>query len=372
VNQERKGLSRRTLLGAAGVTLLTAAGCGSSSGGGGSSSAGAADSIASVKGLKGDERIAKLKSMASSEGNALTLWTSLNKEQATPLMAAFTKDTGVKVDLYINDADSLLQKGLQELQAKKFSPDIYENHGVDIIPLGKMGAFVDYESPFREGLVGEASRYSYWTAIRGTTRVVSWNTNLVSDADRPRTWQDLAAPRFHGAVVFDARPEGDWLMTLWGYLSKKGMSDDELTALFSKMYDGAGLAKGNSTRGQLLAAGQYKVDSTTYSYLIDALIKKGAPVAWQPAVQPIITDTAGAAISKTARHPAASMLFVDWVISSGQDTVASMLDPMRSDLEEKKFHGIERIFVNADQYLAEQKKWDDLDMKFQQASKASS
>lgn len=66
------------------------------------------------------------------------------------------------------------------------------------------------------------------------------------------------------------------------------------------------------------------------------------------------------------------MLFVDWAISTGQDTMAEMLDPMRTDLEDKKFHGIQRIFVDADKYLADQKKWDDLDQKFQQASKPSS
>lgn len=370
MNQERTGLSRRTFLGAAGITLLASA-CGTSSGTGASSKK-VADAIASVKDLQGDARISKLKSMAADEGNRLSLWTSMNKEQATPFTAAFQSQTGVKVDLYINDADSLLEKGAQEFQARKFSPDVYENHGTNIIPLGKAGAFVDYASPFRSALVAEASRYSYWTAIRGTTRVVSWNTKLVSAADRPHSWEDLAADRFHGAVVFDSRPEGDWLMTLWNYLSNQGKSDDELQQLFAKMYDGAALVKGNSTRGQLLASGQYKVDSTTYSYLIDALIKKGAPVAWQPAVQPIITDTAGTAISKTAAHPAAAMLFVDWAISTGQDTMAEMLDPMRTDLEDKKFHGIQRIFVDADKYLADQKKWDDLDQKFQQASKPSS
>ncbi len=90
------------------------------------------------------------------------------------------------------------------------------------------------------------------------------------------------------------------------------------------MANGAKVVKGHTVMGELLSAGQFSVAASNYSYLVQRAEDKGAPVAYQPFVQPVIARPQGAALMKTAPHPAAALLFVDWLLTEGQQVFVDL------------------------------------------------
>ena len=90
------------------------------------------------------------------------------------------------------------------------------------------------------------------------------------------------------------------------------------------MANGAKVVKGHTVMGELLSAGQFSVAASNYCYLVQRAADKGAPVAYQPFVQPVIARPQGAALMKSAPHPAAALLFVDWLLTEGQQVIVDL------------------------------------------------
>ena len=61
---------------------------------------------------------------------------------------------------------------------------------------------------------------------------------------------------------------------------------------------------------QLTAAGEFDVTVNSYLHTVKELMDDGAPLAWEPAVEPLVSRADGVAIVKDAEHPAAALLFV--------------------------------------------------------------
>jgi iron(III) transport system substrate-binding protein len=127
------------------------------------------------------------------------------------------------------------------------------------------------------------------------------------------------------------------------------------------MANGAKVVKGHTVMGELLSAGQFSVAASNYSYLVQRAADKGAPVAYQPFVQPVIARPQGAALLKTAVHPAAALLFVDWLLTEGQQVFVDLgLTPsIEPEGLKDPLEGLEVIPVDVDKLLNEQKQWSD-------------
>ena len=104
------------------------------------------------------------------------------------------------------------------------------------------------------------------------------------------------------------------------------MSEEEFTDLMTKIAGNSQIAKGHTTQGELLSAGQFDITVSSYSHTIDKAAAEGAPVAWRPVsgqpVQPLVVRPNGIGLVATATNPCAATLFVDFELSGGQDVFA--------------------------------------------------
>jgi iron(III) transport system substrate-binding protein len=175
----------------------------------------------------------------------------------------------------------------------------------------------------------------------------------VSEDERPTTYEDLAASTWDGRMAMEIE-DYDWYWALWNYLiDEGGMSEDEADELFQQMADGAAFLSGHSTMRQLLIAGEYALVTSDYSYGIAEAKVEGAPVDWQPSVEPLFARPNGIGLMRNAPNPAAALAFTEWLLSDGQDVLdANNIDPSREDLQEFGDADV-RIFDIHD-YLAEQ------------------
>ena len=316
---------------------------------------GAAEALfAEVGALSGQERRDALVAKAEKEGE-LTIYTSMTSDIAASVVEAFEDTFDVKVSLYRAGSETVLQRVLQEQKAKFYGNDIVESNANEMFVLAKEGDLAEYVGERRE-LVPDAGKFEGWTASRFNLFAPSWNTDLIKGLGEPKSWEDLADPRFDGKLAMELG-DYDWYLTLYGYWQKQGKSEAEIDKLFADMADGAKIVKGHTVQGELLSAGQFAVVASNYTYLVEKVKQKGAPVAYTPLVEPVIARPNGVGLMKTAAHPAAAMLFYDWLLEEGQQVLAEngitpSIAPAKDPLE-----GVEVIPVDIEKLLDENEKW---------------
>jgi iron(III) transport system substrate-binding protein len=336
--------------------LALAAGCGSPTGSenaGPGVDPGVAKVRERVQGLGPAERERVLTRMARAEGQ-LDLYTSLEAELAGSLADAFEKRFGVPVKIFRGTAEDVAARVLEEARADRTGGDVAEASGVVMQLLSGEGVLVAWDPPDAARLP-RGARYRDWTAARTNRYVVAWNTDRVAANERPRSWTDLADPRWHGKVVMEVS-DSDFARTLINYWVAKGASREEAYHRFAGIARNARFVDGHTLATELLASGEFDVGAAMYGYQVDEAARGGAPVAWRPAVEPTITRPNGPGILAGTPHPAAAALFIDWLTGAGQRELLRLgLEPIRSDLAPTG--DLESAPIDLNGYLAEQEEW---------------
>ena len=271
-----------------------------------------------ISALTGSERREKLIALAQEEGQ-FDLYTSMTSEVADSVTEAFTDEFDVDVNLYRAGSETVLQRVLQEQKAGYAGNDAVESNANEMFALNQESLLAEYAGERRD-LVPDAGRFDGWTATRFNLFAPSWNTKLVKKGEEPTSWEDLADPKWDNKLSMELG-DYDWYLTLTGYWKEQGKSQAEIDKLFADMADGAKIVKGHTVQGELMSAGQFAVTASNYSYLIEQAKRSGAPLEYQPFVEPVIARPNGIGLMKSAEHPAAAMLFADWLLEEGQQVL---------------------------------------------------
>ena len=324
----------------------------------GSGGAGDTSKYEQYEALKGKDRRERLLQDAKTEGD-LSLYTSMTSDVATAVAKAFTDQTGIKISLYRAASETVLQRILQESSASHAGVDVVETDALEMAALGKEQLIAPYTGERRD-MVASEGQFDNWTASRYNLFAPSWNTTKVPAGGQPTSWEDLADPKWDGQLALELS-DYDWYLTLYTYWQQHGKSTAEIDALFTDMANGAKVVKGHTVMGELLSAGQYSVAASNYTYLVQRGADKGAPVAYQPFVEPVIARPQGVALMKSAPHPAAALLFEDWLLTEGQQVFVDLgLTPSIEPAGLKDpLAGVEVIPVDVNKLLTEQKQWSD-------------
>lgn len=329
------------------LTLATT-GCGDD---GGDAAAGAGPT-STVAGLTPEERSRKLTEQAKGEQGPLRLYTSIEEEIAKELVEAFERDTGVQVDLFRAKSEQVLERILKEAKADVDGADVVETNGPGLVALSRAGALAPY--PVADpGRLADGAGHEDWVTTRFNVFTVSRNTKAVPDAERPRSFEDLADPRWKGRLAMEA-DDFDWYLTLREHwMQREGLSEDEADARFEAIARNSRVVEGHPFIDELVAAGEFDVAVSNYSYSVELTAGKGAPVAWKPPVAPLVARPNGLAVVKQARRPAKAMLFGDWLLDRGQEVLVERgLDPVRRDLAEDP--GVEVVRVDVEDVVDRQ------------------
>ncbi len=310
--------------------------------------------------MTGQERHDALVAAAEKEGelNVYTSNTDMDK-----LVDAFEDLYDITVNVYRANSESVLQRVLQEQDAAYFGNDILETNALELNVAYDKGFLADYSSELRDKVRPEGQKDG-WTASRFNVFVVGWNTDLVKPGEEPKTLEELADPKWKGKISMEVG-DVDWFTTLFDYYIAQGKSEEEASDLFKRLAANAKVVKGHTVQGELLSAGQFWVGLSLYSHTVDKATKKGAPVAWKAAdgsfVQPLVVRPNGEALMKTATHPAAALLFMDFELAEGQQVIrdATRIGSVAGG-EDDPLAGAAVAEVPEDKLLNEGKKWDDL------------
>jgi iron(III) transport system substrate-binding protein len=225
-------------------------------------------------------------------------------------------------------------------------------------------------SPYRKD-VSKAYQFDTFTADRLEKFVVAWNTNLVPADQAPHTWQDLANPKWNGKLAMEPT-DVDWFAALYTYLVAHGNKGKKMTvkqanALVAGIAKNAQLIPGHTAEATALAAGQVSIVVSGHAQSIENLLQKKAPITFGPPfVVPVIERPQGVGITYWAPHPAAALLFYDWLLSPAVQNIMNTngVTPANSTVAGDSFFSRNPPTVRIDlrpivaHYAAWQKKYD--------------
>ena len=283
----------------------------------------AAETYDKFNGMSGQERTDDLVACAEEEGQ-LNVYTS--NTDMDDLIDGFGDEYDIDVNNYRANSETVLQRILQEDEAEYYGADILETNALELGVASQEGLLYPYKSELRDSVREEGRQDENWTASRFNVFVIGWNTDKVSEDEVPTSLEELADPKWKGRVSMELG-DVDWFTAMHDYyVEEQGKSEEEFTDLMTRLAGNSQIAKGHTTQGELLSAGQFDITVSSYSHTIDKAADEGAPVAWKPEggdpIQPLIVRPNGIGLVKTATNPCAATLFVDYELSGGQDVFA--------------------------------------------------
>ena len=331
------------------LALITAA-CGSSA------PAETGASLAELSSYDGPDRLERLIEGAKREGE-LTIYTSGQSTDLGPVVEAFEKKYGVRATLWRAGSEAVLNRALQESRAGRFTVDVVETNGPELESMSREQILQKVQSPRFADLIAPAIRdHGEWVGTRLNVFVQAYNTKLVKKEELPKTWEDLADPRWKGKLGIE-QEDSDWLAGIVGEIG-----EDRGVKLFRQIVatNGVSSRKGHTLLTQLVASGEVPLALTVYNYKAEQLRREGAPIDWFT-IGNAIARPNGVAVARRAPHPHAALLFYDFELSpEDQQIIADREFVPTSKAIDTPLNKVPMTFVDARVSIDEYDKWRNL------------
>jgi iron(III) transport system substrate-binding protein len=275
-------------------------------------------SVAEIAAYQGADRAQRLLQGAKQEGEFM-IYSSLPNEDNTALMEAFEKKYGIKAKLWRGSSEGVLQRVVAESKAKRFDADIIAMSGSGMEPLYREKLLQEVKSPAIADLLPQAvPAHKEWLPIYLNGFVQSYNTNLVKKDALPKTWRDLLKPEWKGKLAVEGE-DYDWFGEV-----VTSLGEPEGLKLFRDIVavNGISLRSGHTLLTNLVVAGEVPLALTLYNYSPEQMKEKGAPIDWF-IIPPAVARPVGMGVAKTAPHPNAAVLFLEFCIGEAQPLLAS-------------------------------------------------
>jgi iron(III) transport system substrate-binding protein len=256
------------------------------------------------------ESLDSLHEKAKKEGK-VTIYAALSSRSMEVILPAFMKRfPGVTVDHIDATADQLLARIVSEVRGGRLFGDVFGG----ALPYMAQASDQKLLAPLT---VPEAAAYpaqmksDFWIATDTQFYIAGWNTNLVKKNEEPKSFEDLANPKWKDSLTGEPR---DFQMLI-GLAKRKYNNDEKAIDLMKRIAaNQVEFHKGHSQLVEFLVAGQRPVCFTCYAHHFPPRMKKGAPI------QPLLTEGVGevggaVSILRGGPHPNAALLWARWAIS---------------------------------------------------------
>jgi iron(III) transport system substrate-binding protein len=315
-----------------------------------------APAAAEIAVYDGPDRLQRLIDGAKREGE-LTIYTSAQSTDLGPVISAFEKKYGVKANLWRAGSEAVLNRALQEANARRDTVDVVETNGPELESMSREQILQAIKSPYHADLIAPAIRpHGEWVGTRLNVFVQAYNTKLVKKEELPKAWEDLADPKWKGRLGIE-QEDSDWLAGVFGEIGEeRGMK------LFRQMVVSNGIStrKGHTLLTQLVASGEVPLALTVYNYKAEQLRREGAPIDWFT-IGNAIARPNGVGVARRAPHPHAAVLFYDFELSpEGQQIIADREFVPTSTKIDTPLNKVPMTFVDARVSIDEYDKWKNL------------
>jgi iron(III) transport system substrate-binding protein len=318
-----------------------------------------------------DPQFEKIKSglyeKAKQEGG-LIVYSVWDVEHLVKITQAFSnRFPGIKTSYWQARNPEIVTKTITEFQAGQASVDVILSDNAPPV-LRAAGALQPYETVQKSALIIHDPTIP---VVSLQIQALGFNTRKMKAEDLPKTWENVANPKYKGIVALDDPMRAGPLSTMLATL-KGAWKDDARWTGFIKGLKALGVPTHKSTSAsfRLVISGEYSIAMPALLHDVVHEKEKGTPVSFVTTAPPVVFPRQ-AGIYIKAPHPNAAKLFAEWLITpEGQAQIDSLgREVARKGIKSKT--SIETIFPAGTKamapedklFLEDPKKWLDTNVR---------
>jgi len=291
-------------------------------------------SAATAKAAKAFAQVsAELYPKAKQEGN-LIVYSVWDVEHLRVITDAFMKRyPGIKATYWQGRNPEIITRVLTELQGGQASFDIVLSDGAPSV-IRAAGGIMDYNTVQRDVLYLHDPDMA---TVSLQIQALAYNTKKIKPADLPKSWEDVANPKYKGMIALDDPMRAGPISSMLAAL-KTQWNDDARFNKFIKDLKALNVPvhKSTSAMFRLVIAGEYAICMPALLHDVMEEMHKGTPVSYVKTVPPVVSPRQAGIYIKSP-NPNAAKLFAEWLISDeGQKTTDSIgRESSRKDFKSK-------------------------------------
>jgi iron(III) transport system substrate-binding protein len=250
---------------------------------------------------------------AKAEGT-LTVYGSMNEQEALPLWKVFQDATGVTVN-YVRGSDTqIMARVAIEERARQRSWDLSLTTTVTDMPPAFLAP---YDPPEANSLMAGASNPDHrWYGVYANYNTPAYNSKFVNKADLPKSYEDFAAHKeWAGKIAIDGT-DNEWLAAMFAYYGEergRALVTNIVAALDPVVTDGHLLL------ARSVGSGEYWLALNNFLNLTLNVKMSGAPTDYW-LMNPVALIFGAVGINVLAPHPNAAKLAENFVLSNEAQT----------------------------------------------------
>ena len=314
------------------------------------------------------EKVSKeLYPKAKQEGN-LIIYSVWDVEHLRVITDAFMKRyPGIKATYWQARNPEIVTRVLTEFQGGQSSVDIVLSDNAPPV-IRAAGAVMPYETVQKEVLhIHDPTM----PVVSLQIQALAYNTKKMKPADLPKTWEDIANPKYKGLVALDDPMRAGPLSSMLAGLREQ-WKDEKRFENFVKGLKALNVPvhKSTSAMFRLVISGEYSICMPALLHDVMEEKEKHTPIDYVKTASPVVFPRMAAIYAK-APDVNAAKLFAEWAISTeGQKVIDSVgRESSRNDFKSKTSiehafpKGTKPIPVTDKAFLEDPKTWLDNHVK---------
>ena len=271
---------------------------------------------------------------ARKEGQVVWYSTMIVNQIVRPMVEAFQKKyPGIEVQYFRAGGTDVALKITNEARTRRIMADILDSSSA-LGPLQDAGLIAEYRPKQGERLpANRKDPNGKWTALSVYYYTAAYNTNIVSAAEAPQSYEDLLDPKWKGKIAWTNDISGGGPP---GFVENilRSMGREKGREYLKKFAAQEPVTIPAAQRVVLdkVISGEYPIALQTLSYHSTISAAIGAPVQWLK-MPPMIMSPNPVAILSGGPHPNAARLLVEFMLSPEGQQILAANDYMPSDPE---------------------------------------
>ena len=226
------------------------------------------------------------------------------------MVPPFEQETGITVDIVKGGGGDLLNRVRAE--AGQPRADVIWSVGPDILEANARLLEAYRPAGYDAVLDAKFPVTGVWLPYTGTVMVLAVNTQKLTPAEYPRTWSDLAAPKWKG-LVSSARADSS-SSAFSQFVTVLLCYGDQGPDIYKRMFGNFILADSSGAVPRYVSDGEAAVGLTLEDGALQ-YARNGGPVAIVYPADGTLVNADGVALVKGAPHPAEARRFIDYLMS---------------------------------------------------------
>lgn len=244
----------------------------------------------------------------AAEGKGVVLWyESTPSDQVAPMIEAFNERfPNIEIEhVRSTGGTNIAALVIQESQARAETASLVTG---DIAIMGQLrDRGLLSAIPAEANIDGALMPNEYFVDTAAAVYVIIWNTNNVSDDERPKTWDDFLDPKWQGRV-------GTWVRSLGFASLAKAKGVDETRELLRQFAaQSPMLYRSTFPLAQQVAAGEIDIAFGLY-HTAQPPIQAGAPIQ-VAGIDPNPVTTIWSSVVNAGGNPEGAKVFLSWLVS---------------------------------------------------------